>query len=223
VTIPVLAASAPAGVAAEGLTALVHLVLLVRGLGLAAGVLLAAVGLGLLVLAERLRRPTAVLGGALVAALAAHLVRALLAPWLARLGLPVATGPALAAAAGGVAAGLFPPLFPAAAGALLGALLGVHLPLAGRAALGGGAGAVAGAAVALLGARAVTICLSVTAGGLALGAGLLAIGGAHPLASEVALRPFALLGFALVAAVAGGAYQLARGGPGMARALRGDD
>lgn len=222
-TLAALAASAPAGVAAEGLTALVRLVLLVRGFGLAAGVLLVAVGLSLLVLAERLRRPTAALGGALVAALAANLVRALLAPFLARLGLSPATGLALAAAVGGVAAGLFPPLFPAGAGALAGALLGVHLPLAGRAALGAGAGAVAGAALGLLAARAVTICLAVAAGGLALGAGLLAIGGAHPLASEVALRPFALLGFALVAAVAGGAYQLARGGPGMARALRGDD
>lgn len=218
-----LAATGPVGSAAEGLAALVRLVLLARGLGLAAGVALVVAGLGLLVLAERLRRPTAALGGALVAALALHLVRGLLAPWLTRLGLSPATGAALAAAAGGVAAGLFPPLFPAGAGALAGALLGVHLPLAGRAALGAGAAAVAGAALSLLGARAVTICLAVATGGLALGAGLLALGGAHPLAAEVALRPFALVGFALVAAVAGGAYQLARGGPGFARSLRGED
>ncbi len=206
-----LAAAAPPDRLGEGLADLVRLVLLARALGVAGGLALAAAGLAALTVADRLRRPTAALGGALVGALAALSLRGLLA---AHLGLSPAVAAAVGAGAGGLAGALLPPLFPAAAGALVGALLGAHLPLAGRAALGAAAGGLVGAALALLGARAVTVGVAVLSGGLALGAGLLALGGAHPLAVELAGRPFALLGFALVAAVAGAAFQLSRAAPG---------
>lgn len=212
-----LAAAAPPDRLGEGLADLVRLVLLARALGVAGGLALALAGVAALTVADRLRRPTAAAGGALVGALAALSLRALLA---AHLGLSPAMAAAVGAAAGGVAGVLFPPVFPAAAGALAGALLGAHLPLAGRAALGAAAGGLAGAALGLLGARAVTVSLAVISGGLALGAGLLSLGGARPLAVELASRPFALLGFALVAAIAGGAYQLSRAAPprgGLAR------
>jgi hypothetical protein len=210
VTILAALAAAPADRVADGLTALIRLVLLARALGVAGGIALALAGLAALTVADRLRRPTAALGGALTGALAALALRGLLA---AHLGASPALATGVAAAAGALAGALVPALFPAAAGALAGALVGVHLPLAGRAELGAAAAGIVGAALALLGARAVTVCLAVTGGGLALGAGLLALGGARPLAVELAGRPFALLGFALVAAIAGGAFQLSRDGP----------
>lgn len=217
--LPVLAAAAPADRISDGLVALVRLVLVARAFGLAGGIALTLAGLAALTVADRLRRPTAALGGALTGALAAVALRGFLAT---RVGVPPAVAMGVAAAAGGLAGALSPALFPAAAGALAGALVGVHVPLAGRAELGAAAAGVIGAALALLGARAVTVGLAVTAGGLALGAGLLALGGAHPVAVELASRPFPLLGFALVVAIAGGAFQLSREAPdrGGAAALR---
>lgn len=213
-----LAEAAPVERLADGLGALVRLVLVARAFGVLAGIALALAGVAALTLADRFRRPTAALGGALTGALGGLALRALLA---GRLDLSPALAAGVAAAAVGLAGALVPAAFPAAAGALAGGLIGVHVPLAGRAELGAAAAGLVGAALALLGARAVTVGLAVSAGGVALGAGLLALGGAHPLAVELAGRPFPLLGFALVAAVAGGAFQLSREAPARGGGLRG--
>jgi hypothetical protein len=188
----------------QALEALGRLVPWLQGVGAWAGVASALVGLLGLLAADRLRRPTAFLGGAAVGALAAlalgHLLPAALSPaaWTWTL-----------AGVGGTAGALAPRLFPALAGALAGGLLGAHLPLGSSPALGASIGGVAGAVLLAVGARRVAVVLASLAGGLLLGAGLVVLGGGRDLAAEVAARPLVLLGAAVVLGVAGAAYQLA--------------
>lgn len=186
------------------LEALGRLVAWLQGVGAWGGAAVALLGLLVLLAADRLRRPTAFLGGAAVGALAAlALARA----------LPAALSPVAwtwtLAGVGGVAGALQPRLFPALAGGLAGGLLGAHLHLGSSPALGASLGGAVGAVLLSIGARSVAVVLASLAGGLLLCAGLVALAGGRELAAEVAARPLVLLGLALVAGVAGAAYQLA--------------
>jgi hypothetical protein len=111
----------------------------------------------------------------------------------------------------GGACAAFPPLYPVAVGALPGALLGVHVPVGGRPAFGAAAGGLAAGLVALVFGRGVSVLFASLAGGLCVALGAMAVFGRQPLAAELAARPFALLGLALVLGVAGAAFQLSRG------------
>jgi hypothetical protein len=181
-----------------------------RGAGPIAGALLALAGLLALTLALRAPRPLAAAGGALVGALAGLAVRG---PLALHLGLSAPAAAAAGAAVAAAACGLLPPLFPFAAGALPGALLGLHAPVGGRAALGAAVGALVAGVIALVFARPVTALVAGLAGGLVAAGGALALLGARPLGAELAARPFALLGFAIVTGIAGAAFQLAGGEP----------
>jgi hypothetical protein len=187
------------------------------GIGLAAeralaagpvvGGVLAVLGIVALTVALRAPRPLAAAGGAVVGALAGIAARGTLA---LHFGLSPVTSAAVGAALAALACGAFPPIFPFALGALPGALFGVHAPIGGRGAFGAAAGALVGGTIALVFARPVTAGFTALAGGLLAGAGLLAVFAGHPLTVELAGRPFALLGFALVTGIAGAAFQLAR-------------
>jgi hypothetical protein len=207
---PLAVASAAAG-AAEALVALADAV---RPFGPWAGTLVAAAGLAALAVATRFRRPLAVLGGAALGVLAAFALRGRLA---AHLGLSVAPAALVAAVAGGAACGLWPWAFPVAAGALPGALLGGTVPLAGRALLGAAAGAALGGVVGAAFARVVGAAFAAGAGGALAAVGLAVALDGHPLAREIARRPFALAAVALVLAIAGAAFQLSRRDPAPAR------
>lgn len=177
-------------------------------LGAAGGAVLSAVGIVALTVATRHRRALAVAGGAALGALTAL---ALSGALRMHLGVGPLVSVSAGAIAGAAACGWFPAAFPFGVGALPGALLGAFFPLAGRAALGAAVGALGMGFVALLNARAAASAFASFAGGLLLGTGILATFGAHPLAREVAARPFALVAFAVVAGVAGTALQSARG------------
>ncbi len=202
-------ASAPARLA-DALSALERSVNAVLPLGAAAGVLLAAVGIAALTVATRHRLTLAVVGGAALGALAALTLSGALR---LHLGIPPLASAAVGAVVGAAACGLFPSMLPLGVGALLGALLGASFPVGGRAAVGQAAAALGLGFVALLWAREVAAAFASLAGGLLLGAGLLATFGAHPLARELAGHPFALLAFAVVTGVAGAALQSGRGEP----------
>ena len=192
---------------ADGMTALSTAVEAVRSLGAWAGAVLALLGVASLTVATRFARPLAAWGGAV---LGAAWALALHRPIQAHLG----AGPALAAAAGalaaGAACGAFPAAFPFAAGALPGALLGAAVPLAGSAALGVGAGALLGGIVGLAAGRVVRAAFASLTGGVLVAVGLVAAAGLRPFARELAERPFALAGLALVLGIAGTAFQIGR-------------
>jgi hypothetical protein len=193
------------------LEALGRLVSWLRGGGAWAGAGVALLGLVVLLAADRLRRTTAFLGGAAVGALAALALEGVLPS-----ALSTAAWAWVLAGAGAVAGALAPLLFPVLVGALAGGLLGMHLPLGGRPAIGASIGGVVGAGLLAVGARSAAVVVASLAGGFLLGAGLVVLGGGRELAAEVAARPLVLLGFAVVAGVAGAAYQLA-GARGRAR------
>jgi hypothetical protein len=178
-----------------------------RPLGVLGGALLVVAGLAALTVAARFRRALAVIGGAGVGALAAVALRDFVA---AHLGLSPVMTIALGAAAGGVGCGVYPLAFPIAAAALPGALLGHGVPLAGRALLGAAAGGLIGAAIGAGFARAVAAAFASLLGGAALSVGLVVASGASPSVQALAAHPFALVAVALVAAVAGAAFQLGR-------------
>lgn len=190
----------------ELLAGLEALAAVVRPLGRVAGIALALTGLVALTVATRRRRPLAVVGGAVLGALAALALREALR---AHLGVapPLAAG--IAAAAGAAAGGLVPAAFPFAVLALPGALLGLEVPLAGRSLLGAAAGGLVAGIVGLLLSRGVAATASSVAGGILVGLGLLALAGPARLAQEIAARPFALIAFAAVTGIAGAAFQLA--------------
>jgi hypothetical protein len=176
-------------------------------LGVAAGAALALGGLGALTVATRQRRVLAAIGGALLGALAALALRG----WFsAHLGLPVGFMAAVLAAVGAAGGAALPVAFPFAAAALPGALVGMQVPLAGRPAFGAAAGALVAGVVGVVLSRAVAAAFAAACGGLLVALGLLAAFGTSPLARELAERPAALLGFALILAIAGAAFQLAR-------------
>jgi hypothetical protein len=109
-----------------------------------------------------------------------------------------------------VAGFALPAVFPFAAAALPCAWLGGQVPLAGRAAFGAAAGALLGGLLGLAFARLVASAVAALAGGLLLALGLLAVFGETPLARELAVRPAAVVGFALVVGIAGAVLQLSR-------------
>jgi hypothetical protein len=185
------------------LSGLVRLIGWLRGLGPLAGLVLALLGVTLLTSADRLRRPTAALGGAAVGALAARAAEPVLPGVLSLAGWSWV----LAIFCGG-GAGLAPVAFPALTGALIGAVLGVHVPVGGHGAFGAVVAAAVGAALLSVGARTVAVVLACLGGGLALAVGFLALAGGRELAAELAARPLVLLGFATVVGVAGAAFQL---------------
>lgn len=204
-----LAASAvAAGMAArlsEVLDGLQGLAEAAPGVGVWGGLALVLAGLGALVLAHRAPRVAAAAGGAAVGALAALAMRPLLS---AHLGVSMGTSAALLAAIGCAGCAALPAAFPAAALAVPAALFGAHVPVAGRAEIGAAVVGLFGGLVGLAAARVVSIVLASLAGGLLLALGMLATFDARPLAAELAVRPFALLGFALVTGIAGAAWQL---------------
>jgi hypothetical protein len=178
-----------------------------EALGLGAGAGLAAVGLLALTVGTRQRLVLGVVGGALLGALVAVAARE-------PLGLHVGASPLTAALAlafaGAVLCGLVPAALAFGVAALPGAVLAAQVPLAGSYALGAAVGGVVAGVLGLVGARSVTAAFAGLAGGLLLALGLLAAGGASPLAHELARRPALIVGFALVTGVAGAALQLAR-------------
>jgi hypothetical protein len=186
-----------------GLAALAGAVL---PLGTAAGSALALTGVVALTVATRWRRPLAVGGGTVVGVLAALALRGWLVEHLAA--SPLAATLVLAAA-GAVGCAAIPAAFPFAAAALPGALLGAEVPLAGRSVLGAAAGALLAGVVGLALARFVSAAFASLVGGVLLGLGLVASFGRTPLARELAGRPAANAGLALVLAIAGAAFQLA--------------
>jgi hypothetical protein len=179
-------------------------------LGPVAGAAAVVLGLVLLVVVGRWRRPIAGVGGTLLGALAALALERLVAT---RLGLPLPLSAALLAVAGGVGAFLFPVAFPFAAGALPGALLGAHAPLAGRAIFGAAVGGAIGGLVALLFARPVAIGFVSIAGGLLVALGTVGLFAESAFAADAIAHPFAIVALALVAGIAGAAYQLERREP----------
>ena len=185
------------------LAALARLVARLRGAGPLWGAGLAIVGVVLLVAADRLRRPVAVVAGAAVGALSVAATRAISPGSLTWVGWPW-----VVAGAAGAASAVGPGAFPALSGALLGALLGLHAPVAGRPALGAAVAAAVGAALLAVGGRSVAAVLASVAGGALLGVGIVTLSGGRELAAEVAARPLVLLGFAVVTGIAGAAFQL---------------
>jgi hypothetical protein len=192
---------------AETVDALGALAHAMRAAGPAVGFASVVAGMVLLSIVGRVPRVLAGAGGALVGVLAALAAQGAIAFNLAL--SPSVAVPVAAVVVGGACAA-FPPLYPVAVGALPGALLGVHVPLSGRAAFGAAAGALAGGLVALVFARAVSLLFASLAGGLCVALGAVAVLSKHPLAAELAARPFALLAVALVLGVAGTAFQLAQ-------------
>jgi hypothetical protein len=175
-------------------------------LGPVAGVPLVAAGLVALTVATRHRRALATCGTAALGALAAVALRGALA---AHLGLSVTPAAILLALGGGLAGAAAPAAFPFAAAALPGALLGAQVPLAGRSVLGAAAGGVLSGLVGLAFGRLVAAAFASACGGLLVALGLLASFARAPLARELAGRPAAVAGLALVLAVAGVAFQAA--------------
>jgi hypothetical protein len=181
--------------------------------GLTAGIPLVLAGLLALTVATRGRRILALVGVAGLGAAAAALLRGQIS---VHLGLSFGPAAALLAGVGAAVGALFPAAFSFGAAALLGALLGPLIPLGGRPALGAAAAGLAAGLIGLALARAVAATVASLAGGLLLALGLVASFAARPIARELAGRPAVLLGFALVAGIAGAAFQISspRAGPG---------
>ncbi len=175
--------------------------------GITAGAPLVLVGLAALTVSGRARRALGAGGCALVGALAAVALRV---PLAAHLGVSALVAAAVLGVAGAVAGFALPALFPFAAAALPCAWLGGQVPLAGRAAFGAAAGALLGGLLGLAFARLVAAAVAALAGGLLLALGLLAAFGETPLARELAVRPAAVVGFALVVGIAGAVLQFSR-------------
>jgi hypothetical protein len=173
--------------------------------GPTAGVPLCVAGALALTVAARRRRPLAVVGLAGLGVISAVLLRG---PVSLHLGLSAGPAAVALAACGAIAGALYPPIFPFAAAALVGAVAGWWVPLGGRSALGAAAAALVAGLLGLALARIVTAAAASLAGGFLLALGLLASFAGRPLARELAGRPVAILGFALVAGIAGAAFQL---------------
>jgi hypothetical protein len=191
--------------AAAGLSRLAELL---REGGLFVAAAAGLLGLVLLTIAGRFPRGLAVAGGAVLGALSAVAFRA---PLATHVGVSLVVAAPVLAIVAAAACALLPLAFPVAVGALPGLLLGLEVPLAGRAAFGGAIGALVAGGVALLFARVVAIGSVSALGGLLVASAAVAIGGARPLARELSAHPLAILALALVLAIAGAAYQLARG------------
>jgi hypothetical protein len=164
-------------------------------------------GVVALLFGARARRPVAALGAASVAAAAASWLGA---PLGSALGLsPSALAVSSAAAAGALAA-LLPPIFPALAGALPGSLLADLLAPSDRRLEVLAVGAILGGVAGFLAARLVASMLASLVGALAVVVG--ATGALLPTTVGRALHdhPVAILGAAVILAVAGAAFQYPR-------------
>jgi hypothetical protein len=170
-----------------------------------------AAGLLVLLVGARARRPVAVVGGAGVAAVAAHLLGE---PASAALGIPVSTLAVASAAVAGAIAAVVPQVFPALAGALPGALLAGLLAPAERKlevlAAGALLGGLLGGLLGVLAARPVAAAVASGVGALAVSIGAAgALQGTGPGRALLA-HPTAILAAAAILAVAGTAFQFSR-------------
>jgi len=179
-----------------------------RALSPWAGVLLAVSGLTAIAVGARWRRPAAGVGGAVVGALCGLALHPVLAARVG--GVDRLTAVALGAAVVGGAGVVAPFALPLAAGALPGALVGRHVPVAGSGLYGAALGALVGGALALVFAGTVAALVASSVGAVLLGGALLAFLRARPIAAELASRPFLLLAWVAVLAVAGAAFQRGR-------------
>ncbi len=169
-----------------------------------AAVVALALGVALLVAGAKLGRLLAAAGAAAVGWLAGSA----LVPSLELWHLPPATPAWAAALILGVLALGAPELYPVVLGIIPGALIGMHLPLAGRAWLGGVMGAVVLALLLFWLQRLVLAATAAVAGALLCVVALLALSPRVPGLGALAHRPLLLFGLAALLAVAGTAYQL---------------
>jgi hypothetical protein len=216
VIVPAPLAAGLAGPFADAVAGLAVAAELVRARGAWAGAPLAVAGAAALVVGARWPRGLAVLGGAALGAFAAASARGGSA---AHVGLAPGVAAALAAASGGALGAAWPAAFPFAVGAVPGAILGAGVPLSGRALLGAAAGAALGGVVGLLVGRPAATVLVALLGGALVSVGGVGLLGQGPLAAELCAHPFSLAAEALVAGIAGAAYQIARGSVPARRAL----
>jgi hypothetical protein len=183
-------------------------------LGPVAGVPLVVVGTAALTVAARRRVPAAVVGLAGVGALAAVLLRR---PIGLHLGLSLGPAAAALAIVGAAVGAVVPPTFPFGAAALVGGAVGSLVSLGGHPALGAAAAAIVAGLLGLALARVVAATAASLAGGLLLAVGLVASLAHRPIVQELVGRPAVIVGFGLVAGIAGAAFQIAgaspRGGP----------
>jgi hypothetical protein len=172
------------------------------------GVLLALAGLVALTVGARWRRPGAAAGGAVVGALCGLALHPVVASRIG--GVDRVTTVALGAAVVGAGGLLAPFVFPFVAGALPGALLARHVPIAGSGLYGLAIGALVGGVLGLVFADTVAALVASSVGAVLLGGALLALLRANPITAELAGRPFLILAWIAVLAVAGAAFQRGR-------------
>jgi hypothetical protein len=204
---PLAAAAARLG---EAVAALAAAAAALRPFGTWGGALVAAAGIAGLTIGARHARVLGVWGGAAAGALAAA---ALHRPIQAHVGFSASLAQWASAALVAAGCGLFPGAFPLVAGALPGAAIGVEVPLGGEPALGAAAGALAGAIAGVAAPRLVGAAFASFVGAAVTVLGASAALATNPLARELAARPFALGGVAIVLAIAGTAFQAARPPP----------
>jgi hypothetical protein len=190
--------------------------LVARALSPWIGAALALAGVAALAVGARWRRPIAGVGGAIVGALSGLALHPLVQARIGGLDRTTTIGLGAAVVGG---AGLFAPVvFPLVAGALPGALLARHVPVAGSGLYGGAIGALVGGALALAFADTVAALVASSLGAVLLGGALLALLRARPMTAELTARPFLLLAWIAILAIAGAAFQRGRawqagGGP----------
>jgi hypothetical protein len=202
-----LAATATATRLGDAVSALADAAAALRPIGPWGGVLVTAAGIAALTVGARHARVVAAWGGAEAGALA---VLALHRPIEAHLGLSPAVAVCVGGAAVGVACGAFPAGFPFAAGALIGAFLGGEIVVD---LIGVVAGALVGGLAGVALGRLITAAFASFTGGVLAALGLATAFAWVSLAREMAARPFALAGMALVLGIAGTAYQAGRPPP----------
>jgi hypothetical protein len=172
------------------------------------GVLLALVGLAALAAGARWRRPAAAAGGAILGAFCGLALHPLVASRIG--GVDRVTTVALGAALVGGGGLLAPFVFPFVAGALPCALLARHVPVAGSGLYGLAIGALVGGVLGLVFAETVAALVASSIGAVLLGGALLALLRAKPITAELADRPFLLLAWIAILAVAGAGFQRGR-------------
>jgi hypothetical protein len=186
-------------------------------LGPVAGVPLVVGGTAALTVAARRRVPLAVVGLAGVGALAAVLLRR---PIGLHLGLSLGPAAVALATIGAAVGAVVPPAFPFGAAALVGGAAGSLVSLGGHPAFGALAAAIVAGVLGLALARIVAATAASLAGGLLLAVGLVASFPHRPIVRELAGRPAALVGLALVLGIAGAAFQIAGASPRAGPAAR---
>lgn len=170
-----------------------------------AALALALGGTVVLLFGSRVRRPLAAVGGAAVGFLAI----AVAPSWVANnVGISSGTLMALTASALAVLGVVFPSVFLVAAGALPGAFVGATFPIHGSIWLGTAVGAILTGIAALFAARWVAAGAAALLGACLISAALLVTGNSWTVVRLLSDRPFVILAFTIVLAVAGAAFQL---------------